>query len=90
MQATHALKYNSSTVHITGLAMRTADNEYTMNACAALTRHGSRMATAKMADLETPEQALKAAKALASSLRKKVCKSCEAAALAEQIGRAHV
>lgn len=84
MQANLTIKYNGSTVHITGLAMKTADNEYTMNACAALTRHGYRMATAKTADLETAEQALKVAKAKARSMGKKLCKSCEAAALAEE------
>lgn len=83
MQANLTIKYNGSTVHIAGLEMKTADNEYTMNACAALTRHGSRMLTAKTADLETAEQALKAAKSKARAMGKKVCKSCEAAALAE-------
>lgn len=84
MQANLTVKYNGSTVHIAGLEMKTAADEYTMNACAALTRHGHRMLTAKAADLETAEQALKVAKAKARAMGKKLCKSCEAAALAEQ------
>lgn len=84
MQANITIKYNGSTVHITGLEMKTADDEYTMNACAALTRSGHRMSTARTETIETAEQALKIAKAKARAMGKRVCKSCEAAALAEQ------
>jgi hypothetical protein len=81
----HTIKYNSSSVHITGLGMKTAaTNEFTFSACASLTRHGHRMQTAKTGEIETAEQALKTAKALARSMGKKVCKTCEAHALAEQ------
>lgn len=79
MTETLTLRYNASTIHIAGLDMATADNAFTMNACAALTRSGSRMAKAK-GEWTDPAEALKAAQSKGRALRKSVCKSCTAAA----------
>lgn len=84
------LKYNGSSVHITGVTMKTINDPFAMNHCASLTRNGYKMATAKMEPLEDAEQALKEAKSFSRAYGKKLCKRCEAAALAtiEEDGRA--
>lgn len=79
MDATYTLKYNGSSLHIAGLEMTTASDEFTMNACSALTRSGSRMQTAR-GEWDTPAEALKAARSKAVAIRKTLCKSCTAAA----------
>jgi hypothetical protein len=79
MSATLTLRYNASTIHIAGLEMATADNEFTMNACPALTRSGSRMQRAK-GEYTDPAEALKAARSKGAAIRKTVCKSCTTAA----------
>lgn len=78
----HELKYNGSSVHITGVVMKTMSDEFAMNHCASLTRNGYKMATAKTEPLEDAGQALKKARSLARAIGKKLCKRCEAAALA--------
>ncbi|MFD8226874.1 hypothetical protein ACFV16_22185 [Streptomyces massasporeus] len=92
MQTNLRIKYNGSSVHIDGLNIRTTGggndvgghiSYYAKSACATITRNGYRMATAKTDELATAEQALKVAKALARSMGKRLCKSCEAAALAQ-------
>ena len=78
------VKYNSATVHMDGLAIRTAagsgdyDSRWSYNACPTLSRT-SRFVTAK-GEHATAAEALKAATALARSLNKKVCKKCTQAA----------
>jgi hypothetical protein len=80
MAGTLTLKYNSATVHIDGLEVRSQGSEfdYSVTACGALTR-GYRFCTAKGAHA-TAADALAAAKTLAKSLTKKLCKTCTAAA----------
>lgn len=72
------LRYNASTLHIAGLDMASTD-EFTMNACAALTRSGYRMQRAR-GEYDTPAEALDRARATSRAIRKNLCKSCEAAA----------
>ncbi len=76
------IKYNSSTVHIDGLNIRSKGSEfdYAQNACSALTRSYN-FCTVK-GKYATAGEALKAAKPMARALSKRLCKSCEAAALA--------
>lgn len=82
------LKYNSATVHMDGLAIRTAagsgdhDSRWSYSACPSLSRASSRFVTAK-GEHATAADALKAATALAGSLNKKVCKKCTEAAQAQ-------
>ncbi|MEV6401186.1 hypothetical protein AB0M39_41505 [Streptomyces sp. NPDC051907] len=83
MDATISLKYNSATVHIDGLEVRTEGSEfnYSLTPCSALTR-STRMCTAK-GQHATAADALAAAVSLARSLGKKLCKNCVAAAEAQ-------
>lgn len=75
------LKYNSATVHIGGLEIRSEGSEfaYALTSCPSLSRRGARFCTAKT-EYATAAEALKAAETLARSLNKKVCKKCTEAA----------
>lgn len=71
--------YNRTTNHIDGLDIRSAGSEfdYAENACGALTRGRTRMARGK--EFDTATEALAAARVSP----RKLCKTCESAALAQ-------
>lgn len=79
MNATYTIRYNRTTNHISGLDAATIDNGTTWNACGALTRGSAAGRLADGKKVETVEEALKSAR-LAGG--RKICKSCEKAALA--------
>jgi hypothetical protein len=84
----YTIRYNRSSNHIQGLTEATQSSGeerggvvgyYAQSACAGLTRSGRSMGTGQSYD--TVQDALTAARSNAAAAGRKVCKSCEKAAV---------